>query len=558
MNPFFAPPVNVSASLTGKTATPPETGALAELASLSSDSRLLKALTETDDPTIRDGLNLAIGRLTDPATPADSAGRRSCLIADGTGTGKSYQALLAAKTFARRAHKPACVITRRALIDGLKSDLVKLGLDSQELELVATEDLKMFSARAARQGRNFAIGVFDEAQDCSHATVRQGLDRLPTDKLLFLTATPFRDLASTSYLIAKLSGETPAAVRAKLLAADSPDAALRGLCCALTEQSAISHREFPFFGELGDPQIFCATRFVKAREQELLAKYEATRVAARGLNHSEANLDAELWALADHYRVGSIVPLIREQLEAGHKVVLFSDDQQVVSRVLKDHDGLPVRYGSPLEQIQQRLESEGIPVARLTSAVSPLTGTAGDVERNATQMELFTDGVYTRNSAGIRTTIRDADGNPVYAPGRVDVILMPYDQSAGWSDLNQRFAEAKPVTLVLAPTADADAFLQAAGRVSRRNSVGPAEIQITAQDLCGDRRRLEKLEKGLRWLGASGGLAPDFLRQAINTCLGRLADRAEKVALPPEKQAMSYQQRVTRGVAAAQNVVQPA
>jgi superfamily II DNA or RNA helicase len=103
------------------------------------------------------------------------------------------------------------------------------------------------------------------------------------------------------------------------------------------------------------------------------------------------------------------------------------------------------------------------------------------------------------------------------------VILLPYQQVAGWPELNQRFPEAPEVSMILAPTASADQFIQAIGRGSRRNSQGPTDVHLVANDSCADRRRLIQLLKGLQFIAATGspGIAP-FLHLATH-CLERIA-----------------------------------
>ena len=70
-----------------------------------------------------------MSRLFDSEAPKDLHGRTAFLVHDGTGTGKSFQAILAAKAIALETGEPALVTTRADLIPALKRDLDRLGLD---------------------------------------------------------------------------------------------------------------------------------------------------------------------------------------------------------------------------------------------------------------------------------------------------------------------------------------------------------------------------------------------------------------------------------------------
>jgi hypothetical protein len=122
-------------------------------------------------------------------------------------------------------------------------------------------------------------------------------------------------------------------------------------------------------------------------------------------------------------------------------------------------------------------------------------------------MARFVDGAYRTNEVGQRFEVRGSDNRPVYAPSLTKVILMPYSQAAGWPELNQRFCSAPEVSIILTPTASADQFMQAIGRGSRRNSQGPTDVQLVANDSRADCRRLAQLLGGLQFIAATGSPA---------------------------------------------------
>jgi hypothetical protein len=164
--------------------------------------------------------------------------------------------------------------------------------------------------------------------------------------------------------------------------------------------------------------------------------------------------------------------------------------------------------------------------------------------RNFGEMARFIDGAYRTNETGQRVELRGRDNKPVYAPSQTKVILIPYQQVAGWPALNQRFPQAPEVSMILTPTASADQFVQAVGRGSRRNSQGPTDVHLVANDSCADRRRMSKLLKGLQFIAATGSPAMAPFLQLATDCLNRIsAQRATQdqrlIRLQKNQQARS-------------------
>ena len=139
------------------------------------NQRLLNSIRTGEDSTIRDGVNLALSRLLDPEAPKDLHGRTAFLVHDGTGTGKSFQAILAAKAIALETGEPALVTTRADLIPALKRDLDRLGLDDAGIVFAATEQLGALAKDANKEKRKFSVAIIDEAQDCRFPEVRNFL-----------------------------------------------------------------------------------------------------------------------------------------------------------------------------------------------------------------------------------------------------------------------------------------------------------------------------------------------------------------------------------------------
>src|SRR3984893_4506942 len=173
-SPFDRPPINVSAALLGGRVPSWRKDYLANVSATTDDKgRLLESLRTGEDPTIRDGVNLALTRLLDPEAPKDSRGRAAFLVHDGTGTGKSFQAILAAKAIALETGEPALVTTRADLLPALRRDLDRLGLDESQIAFVPIEQLGAFLKDAQKQKQQFSVAIVDEAQDCRIPEVRK-------------------------------------------------------------------------------------------------------------------------------------------------------------------------------------------------------------------------------------------------------------------------------------------------------------------------------------------------------------------------------------------------
>ncbi|MBV8142506.1 MAG: DEAD/DEAH box helicase family protein, partial [Verrucomicrobia bacterium] len=207
-NPFNRPPIDVSArQVDGRVPCWRKDYLAAVSATKDEKGRLLESLRTGEDPTIRDGVNLALSRLLDPEAPRDPMGKTAFLVHDGTGTGKSFQAILAAKAIAAETGEPAFLTTRADLIPALRRDLDRLGLDDSGITFVAIEQLGPFLKDVQKQQRQFSVAIVDEAQDCRIPEVRKLLDRIPASRQLFFSATPFNNIDEFCYFSSKLTGK---------------------------------------------------------------------------------------------------------------------------------------------------------------------------------------------------------------------------------------------------------------------------------------------------------------------------------------------------------------
>ena len=254
------------------------------------------------------------------------------------------------------------------------------------------------------------------------------------------------------------------------------------------------HREFPFYGTVAPAELLPLSTESHATEIQLVHGY-ARLLENRNLPQQrklKEDLTVELNTASDITKVDSILQRTLALLSQNRKIIVVGDDLPVASRILKEPDGLPRETPGFLSALRLGLAAQGIECSFIrafpqnSDAIPALSGERAGVEiRNFAEMARFVDGAYRTNETGQRLELRGRDNQPVYAPSQTKVILIPYQQVAGWPELNQRFPQAPEVSMILTPTASADQFIQAIGRGSRRNSQGPTDVTSRCQrQLC--------------------------------------------------------------------------
>jgi hypothetical protein len=528
-NPFERPPINVSAALVDGQAPNWKKDYLAAVTDAPHENqRLLNSLRTGEDPTIRDGVNLALNRLFDPEAPKDLQGRTAFLVHDGTGTGKSFQAILAAKASALETGEPALLTTRADLIPALKRDLDRLGLDDTGIVFVATENLGAFVKAAKKEKRTFSVAIIDEAQDCRLPEVRNFLDRVPAPGQLFFSATPFNNISEFSYFNAKLTGKQIHQVKSEVISATDLHVDDTDQLKQITAAGGMVHREFPFFGNVHPTELLPVSAETYTAETQLIEGY-GRLMEKRDLRQQrklKEDLAVELNTTSDATKVNSVLQHTLDLLSQNRKVIVTGEDLPVASRILKEHDGLPKETPGFLSNLRQTLSDQGIECSFIqafpqnSDAIPSLSRERVAIAAsNFEEMARFVDGAYRRNETGQRVEVRDWQSKPVYAPSQTKVILLPYQQVAGWPELNQRFPQAPGISMLLTPTPSADQFIQAVGRGSRRNSQGLTDVHLVANGSYADRHRLSQLLKGLQFIAATGSPAVAPFLKLTAECL---------------------------------------
>jgi hypothetical protein len=528
-NPFARPPINVSAALLGGQVPKWKKDYLAAVtAAPRENQRLLNSIRTGEDPTIRDGVNLALSRLFDPEAPKDFHGRTAFLVHDGTGTGKSFPAILAAKASALETGESALVATRADLIPALKRDLDRLGLDDAGIVFAATEQLGAFVKDANKEKRKFSVAIIDEAQDCRFPEVRNFLDRIPASRQLFFSATPFKNISEFCYFAAKLARKPVHQVKSEMNSATDLHEAVADQLKQITAAGGMVHREFPFFGNVHPAELLTASAETHTAQTQLIEGY-GRLIQRRDLRQQrklKEDLAVELSTTSDATKVNSVLHQTLDLLSQNKKVIVTGDDLPVASRILKEQDGLPKETAGFLSGLRRALSDQGVACSFIQafpqhSDAIPILSKEREAiaASNFHEMARFVDGAYRMSETGQRFEILDWQNKPVYAPSQTKVILLPYEQVAGWPELNQRFPQAPGISMILTPTASADRFIQAVGRGSRPNSEGLTDVYFVANDSYADRHRLSQLLKGLQFIAATGSPAVAPFLKLTAECL---------------------------------------
>jgi hypothetical protein len=561
-SPFDRPPINVSATLVDGHVPNWSKDYLATVSATNDDKgRLLESLRTGEDPTIRDGVNLALSRLLDPEAPKDAHGKTAFLVHDGTGTGKSFQAILAAKAIALELGAPALVTTRADLLPALRRDLDRLGLDDSRIAFVAIEQLGAFLKDAQKQKQTYAVAVVDEAQDCRVPEVRTFLDRVPASRQLFFSATPFHNINELCYFSSKLTGRPVYQIKNEIHSAKDLHLAVADQLKQITAEGGMIHREFPFYGNVSPAELLAQSGETRAVETRVMNGYKrlAETRSFPAQRKLKEDLTNELNTGSDATKVETILHRTIDLLAQNKKVILVGDDRPVASRILKEPDGLPKETPGFLSALRLAMAAHGIESSFIrafpenSEAIPALSQERGAIAaKNYEEMARFVDGAYRTNESGQRVELRGRDNKPVYAPSQTKVLLLPYQQAAGWPELNQRFPQAPEVAMILTPTASADQFIQAIGRGSRRNSQGPTDVHLVANDSCADRRRLNQLLKGLQFMAATGSPAIAPFLQLATDCFDRAS--TQRAAQDQRLVQLQKNQQPRRGVSAERRV----
>lgn len=517
-NPFLRAPLDVGE--TPSRALMPQADhvrTFLERTGLAGTPGIQRFILSQDDSTARDGVNLAINRFTGSNRQPDSAGKSYFLIADGTGTGKGFQAVLSGAILGERLNQDALLVTRADLVDEARNDATRLGLNDCKLRFTCFEEFAKVLSDAKRTGTQFSVVAIDEAQELRSEKLQALLETAPTRNVLLLSATPVQSRAEAEFFGAKLSGRSRAEVRRQLASGDAAERVAE-IWRDLYRNGACVRREFPFYGEQGKLELETLSIAQREEEQAVLRGYEAQMKfqALPEVRRLKLELAQELRAISDLALVHRATDEIERRLRDGGKVIFYGDDKSFQSSFLRDTKGEPRRFAGLLSAVQQELAFRGVTATKLLEPLPPpIYETQGEAIararanhqlelQNRERMARFVDGVVLFDKDGLPHEVKHPSGDQAYKSSQVKVILLPHSQNAGYSVLNQRWPDADPVSIIGTLPPSANVKIQEDGRASRRNSEGASESLTLATDSIADTRQIQSLELQFKILRAVG------------------------------------------------------
>ena len=491
--------------------------AFLERTALAGTPGIQQFILDQDDHTARNGVNLAVERFTGTNRQADSTGKSYFLIADGTGTGKGFQAVLAATILSEQLNREALLVTRADLLEELRNDAARLGLSDRNLRFTSFEEFAKAVSDAKRTGASFSAIVIDEAQELQNEKLRALLEIAPTRNVLLLSATPVQSPGEAEFFGAKLSGRSRSQVRRQLASGNVAER-IAELWTELYRSGACVRREFPFYGEQAKLELERLSVAQREEEQSVIRGYETQMKfqPAPEVHRLRSELELELRAISDLALVRRASDEIEQRLEKGGKVIFYGNDRSFRSRFLRETTGAPRRFAGLLSAVQEELAFRGVETAKLSEPLpAPFFETESEAIartranhqlelQNRERMTRFVDGLVLFDQDGSPREVKQPNGDQIYKSSQVKVILLPHSQNAGYSVLNQRWPDAGPVSILSSLPDSANAKIQEDGRGSRRNSRGACESLTLTTDSIADRRQVQSLELQFKILRAVG------------------------------------------------------
>lgn len=502
------------------------------------------------------GVNLALDRFAN--------GHKAFMLGDGVGVGKTREILATANEIVESGGRVLIITKSQNVInDSFKNDAKAMGIPLDRFSLGTYNDLS--PNRSQRKegidvGGNFDLVIFDESHLLKNFLSQRAAasEKIKARNVMYVTATPFdRPDASVRYLrdltglpqdevMKKLGVEffyhtDPATgevtVQSKLKnGKDAYWTAVKEMRDGLLKQGAFVRREFPFWGEIGFvvadmpadlradiKQIEeIASKVEDNAEYEVLAKWANNRIRARGGNirfeqkdeikglqkaiSSDPGMEEEYrkryarWLgnerkkqvmaidkLNEAAKVDMTMDRIQKALQNGEKVIVVvegvtehkstygTDDRRFGGRRYKQYGYFEKSVDTAGKQLQKRLKDAGIGYGMITGGVNDMAG---------------------------------------FNEGDVDVLVMTAASGGTGINLDDRVGDAPRRMIMVTPPWGGDTFEQTIGRVSRRNTASPSQIDVIRfkDNKADDSRERHVKEKRKTLAAINLGADPDEMR----------------------------------------------
>lgn len=438
------------------------------------------------DENQRFGVNMALTRFNN--------GGEGFLLADGTGTGKTMQMLVIADQLQKSGKGKVLIVTQnKQIISNFKSDAKLVGVDLSTIEIGTYNDLR---TGKVGEGEYYAV-LFDEAHNLKNQTSQTAMkaNQVDTQHKLFATATPMDTISGSVYFISSVTNMSDADVYDfmgfnRIQKTDKYGRAIPGeyfyqLAEGVTPQIArqrmvelrdqvmadggMLRREYPHFGEIIEttapmtPQGTANQNRIDEYWEDQLARAANANgnVSPKVKMSIMGQRSGELSRANEADKLDFMFTTIKNDLKDGKKVVVVAEG--VNPSFIK---GLDMEVPGFLTEMANRLEAEGIPVAKIFGGGKK-------------------DGEVTK-----------------FQEGEVDVVLATPQSGGTGINLDDSNGDAPRVLHMVTDNYSGNQFEQVLGRVSRRNTASPADVIIHYNNSISDGRRKVIVSEKIKTLKA--------------------------------------------------------
>jgi hypothetical protein len=430
-------------------------------------------------------VNLALNRFEDGGT--------GFMLADGTGFGKTAQILAIADQFKKATGKPVLIITQnRQIIAGtFTSDSKAMGINLKNFELGTYDDV-----RTGKAGNDdYGLVVYDEAHNLKNDAAKksEAAARISAEHILFATATPLDRPSGAAYFLSAVLDIDEQTMRErlgfkvvdkKLPNGDVKQMAVldEGMTWARVIQNIVNirdtaiksgafiRREYPFWGTIKNERYSLPLQSVQ--DQNEIDEYWQDRIASASSPQMKRNMAGqrtmELSRWTEQIKADDVMKAAQAALAEGKSVVIIAEGINDTNVKGLGDDGTMVK--GLISILVKRFEEAGIPVSKVF----------GDNDK-ASEVDDFQSG-KTR-------------------------VLIATPKSGGTGiNLDDRMGSKPRKMIIATANFSGDVFDQILGRISRKTTMSPSEIEFHLfSDAISDGRRQEILDRKVQALRAIQG-----------------------------------------------------
>jgi hypothetical protein len=417
-------------------------------------------------PHQKDSVNLALEKF--------EKGEKGFLLADGTGAGKTRQAIALAQSYleAINANKPVIIVTESESIlqTAWKEDLEAMGIPWNNAKLNGFKpgmiNITTYSqADKIKDYPDKGLIIMDEAHNAknsdsnTYAAMKQVMEE--ADHTFMATATPMDKLEQMQYICDAL-GMDFQKVYKTIKDVDPYKEAMNidSLFEDITRQGLMVKREVPF-GDLDVKLI--KTKFSPANQKKLEKALEEVRKTGNKSQYVNVR------RLLEEFKVEQAIDDVVKDIEAGKQVVLFAD---------RVSDAKILGFDSPgtLPLLEKKLKERGIPFESIYGGAS----TEFDKQEIKRKKDAFQS-------------------------GKVKVILGNPESMGTGISLDDTTGKNPRTLRILSTPYSANDAIQMLGRINRLTTIGKSEAFFYSSDNPIDDWNVEILKNKFLTLGALVG-----------------------------------------------------